>query len=181
MLSNLVESVPHASILLYKYHNHCKATPVCYKNRTFEDIKELSAKFKEAGAKKESAKLFKNCKKVPLLPTKGDVIEHVSVIPLHLSLWIGLQFLNIAEIVAVSLDIQVREANGLTSDGIIESYNKHCELEAEIQLINDDVAFTKEQIEIFLKQKRELKVTNLDTLRKIMDGLRKTLARMQKL
>ena len=76
--------------------------------------------------------------------------------PLHLSLGIGLQFLNIAENVAVSLDIQVRDANGLTSDGIIESYNKQCELEAEIQLINDDVAFTREQIEIFFKQKREI-------------------------
>ena len=90
-----------------------------------------------------------------MLLAKEDVIKHVSVIPLHLSLGIGLQFLNIAENVAVSLDVQVKEANGLTSDGIIESYNKQCELEAEIQLINDDVAFTKEQIKIFLKQKRQ--------------------------
>ena len=168
MLSNLVESVPHASILLYKYHNHGKTTPICYKNRTFEDIKGLSAEFKEAGAKKESAKLFKNCEKVPLLPAKGDVIEHVSVMPLHLSLAIGLQFLNTAENVAVSLDVQVREA-----DGIIESYNMQCELEAEIQLINDDVAFTKEQIEIFFKQKREIESDKPQHLEKDNGWLKK--------
>ena len=136
-------------------------------------IKGLSAEFKEAGAKKESAKLFKNCEKVPLLPAKGDVIEHVSVMPLHLSLGIGLQFLNTAENVAVSLDVQVRKANGLTSDGIIESYNMQCELEAEIQLINDDVAFTKEQIEIFFKQKREIESDKPQHLEKDNGWLKK--------
>ena len=111
-------------------------------------------------AQKESAKNYNNCEHVPLIPEKGSVLKHVSVMPLYLSLGIGLQFINIVENTAVSLDIEVREANGLSYDGIIESYNKQHFLEEEILSMNKEAEEISEQITLLQTQKQDLENEN---------------------
>ena len=76
--------------------------------------------------------------------------------PLHLSLGIGQQFINIVENGAVILDIEIRQANGLTSDGIIESYNKQHLLETEIHAANTELDNSHQHINTLKKPKSDI-------------------------
>ena len=114
--------------------------------------------FKESGAKRDSAKNYKNCENTPLISEKCTPISHVSVMPLHLSPGIGLQFINIVQNAAVSLDIEIRETNGLTSDGIIESYNKQHLFETEIKNTKMEVDEMNKQLSTLQKQKVDIEI-----------------------
>ena len=63
----------------------------------------------------QKSKHFENCKALPLVGTNGWVIDNVSVLPLHMVLGIWLRNLNTLEAIALSLDMQILEAKGNTS------------------------------------------------------------------
>ena len=56
--------------------------------------------------------------------------------PLHINLGLGLQLINIVEQSVVALDMEIGSANGLTSDHILEMYNKEQNIIKDI-LLND--------------------------------------------
>ena len=132
MLSNVSKGVLHSPVLFPKYANGGQISPTSFECRTLDSMSKSASEFQQSCAQKENAKHYKNCEHIPLIPEKDLLIKHVSVMLLHLSLGVGLQFINIVENAAVSLDVEIREANGLTSDGVIESYNKQHLLEEEI-------------------------------------------------
>ena len=145
-LSDTKQGSPHSPIILQRYLAPGTAPERKFARRMFENMREDAKKFKENGTKKESAKDFKNCENYPLIPATGEVLSSVSAMPLHISLGLGLQFLNIAENIAVSLDIDVRKENGLTSNLLIEAYNKEHSLVSEIADLTSQIQHTESEI-----------------------------------
>ena len=135
-------------------------SPTSFECRTIDSMSKSASEFQQSGAQKENAKHYKNCEHIPLIPEKDLLIKHVSGMPLHLSLGVGLQFINIVKNAAVSLDVEIREANGLTSDGVIESYNKQHLLEEEIMAATVQADEISEQVILLYKQKSELEAEN---------------------
>ena len=175
MLSNITKGVSHAPFLFQKYTNEGQNSPELLEDRTLERISELSSEFQLSGGKKETAKNYSNCEYIPLISEKGPLIKHVSVMLLHLSLGIGLQFINILENGAVTLDLEIRQANGLTSDGIIESYNKQHLL---LQTLNLTIVINTS---VPLKSKKvTLKMITHSTFQKKMASLKITVFQLKK-
>ena len=159
MLSDTKKGSPHSPIILQRYLAPGTSPERKFAIRTFENMREDAKKFKENGAKKESAKDFKNCENYPLIPATGEVLSDVSVMPLHISLGLGLQFLNIAENIAVSLDIDVRKENGLTSNGLIEAYNKEHSLVSEIADLTNQIQHTESEITTLEENRIDVKTS----------------------
>ena len=156
MLSNINKGVLHSPVLFQKYTNIGPISPELYENRMLENMSHLAMQFKESGDKKDNAKNYKNCENTHLISAKGTPVSHVSVMPLHLSRGIGLQFINIVENAAVSLDIEIiGNKNGLTSDGIIESYNKQRLFETE-KNAKMEVDEMNKQLTTLQKQKADI-------------------------
>ena len=78
---------------------------------------------------------FQNCEKLPLIQGEGSVLKHVSVMPLHLSLGIGLCLVNVASDLAKSIDRQIRNDSGLCSDVMAEALEHRDSLLEERQHI----------------------------------------------
>ena len=100
-LSDPCKGSPHSPVRLQRYLLPGVLPHVDYAVRTFESMTEMAVKFQENGARKETAKDYKSCEHVPLIPASGEILDSVSVMPLHISLGTGLQFLNITEKIAI--------------------------------------------------------------------------------
>ena len=174
MLANLSKRVPHSLVLFENYISSDQVTPKLFDSRTLEAISQMPTEYQQAGGKTDTAKQYKNGENMPLIPEKAPLINEVSVMPVHLSLGIWLQFINILEDAAVSLDIEIWEASGLTSDGVIESYNKQDQLEVEIQSASVELGDFKKNINFLQTQKRTLKLTIQSILLRRMGKLKTT-------
>ena len=120
----------------------------------------MAVKFQENGAKKETAKDYKSCEHVPFIPASGEILDSVSVMPLHISLGTGLQFLNITEKIVISLDIEVRQENGLASEGITEAYKKEHNLVMETEVLSEQIKQTISEISFLEESKDDLNRSN---------------------
>ena len=129
MLKYLVKGIPHAPITLAKYIQFENRVKI-FQERALDGIREETTQFKEQGCPRNRLKDFKNCDDLPLLPPEinGLVVDYFSVMPLHISLGLGLQFLDILEEHAVKLDSSIRDANSLTWEGVLELYSKQKEI-----------------------------------------------------
>ena len=77
-----------------------------------------------------------------------------------------MQFLNIAENIAVSLDIDVRKENGLTSNGLIEAYNKEHALVSEISDLTNQIQHTESEITTLEENRIDVKTSYLQHFEK---------------
>ena len=66
---------------------------------------EMAERYTTSGLPKEQVNQFENCGAKPIIKGIGPAIDHCSVMPLHLSLGIGLHLLNIAEGISTALDL----------------------------------------------------------------------------
>ena len=161
MLAQVVKGSPHSPVHLRKYlSDNSSNTATTFISRIFEGMTEMAKSFQKNGAKKNKQRNIKIVKNVPLIPAIGDIINNVSVMPLHISLGIGLQFLNIVENIAVALDIEVRKENGLTSDGVIEAFSKEHTIISEVEELSNQINIIKDEITSLKESKAEIRSSN---------------------
>ena len=65
-----------------------------------------------------------NCESKPIFRASGPVIESVSCMPLHLSLGLGKQTLEIVENEAIVLDKTIKEADGEACPELAEAFQR---------------------------------------------------------
>lgn len=132
-LNDISKGIPHAPYILPKYRNsstedaHNDIHKV-FPKRTLEDMRTQSTNFSSSGNKKDNVKNFQNCEGIPLITGEGPVINHMSVMPLHLSLGLGLQIVNITDNLTRSIDLTIREDCGKTSEDVTAALAKHEEI-----------------------------------------------------
>ena len=156
-LKDLEKGKPHTPWLLQHgattSHTCTKKFPV----RSFESILSDNDRFVKGGSVKSKANQFHNCESIPIYQTTGPVIDSVSCMPLHLSLGLGKQALELVESEAISLDKTIKEANGEASPELVEAFQKREELILECasleELLEDDneaINSTEEKFQSFL-------------------------------
>jgi len=155
-LNDISKGIPHAPYILPKYRNistegACKDFP----KRTLEGMDNQSKKIISSGKTKENVKNFQNCEGTPLLTDKGPVLNHMSVMPLHLSLGLGLQIVNIADDLASTIDLTIREDCGESTDDVTSALIKRADIleqRSRLQQQLDDLEQQSADIEIRIQE-----------------------------
>ena len=136
-------------------HTRTKKFPV----RSFESTLSDNDRFVKGGSVKSKANQFHNCESLPIYQATGPVIDSVSCMPLHLSLGLGEQALEVVESEAISLDDSIKEANEEASSELVEAFQKREELIVECanleELLEDDneaINSTEEKLQSFLAE-----------------------------
>lgn len=83
--------------------------------RTFQSICSDNEKFMHGGSVESKANQLHNCESRPIFQTAGPVLDSLSCMPLHLSLGLGKQVLDLVNNKANSLDNSIKEKNGTAS------------------------------------------------------------------
>ena len=158
-LKDLEKGKPHAPWLLQQgataSHTCTKKFPV----RSFESILSDNDRFVKGGSVKSKANQFHNCESTPIYLATGPVIDSVSCMPLHLSLGLGKQALELVESEAISLDNSIKEAKGEASPELVEAFQKREEsilecanLEELLENDNEAINSTEEKLQRFLAE-----------------------------
>lgn len=128
--------------------------------RSFESILSDNNRFVKGGSVKSKANQFHNCESLPIYQATGPVIDSVSCMPLHLSLGLGKQALELVESEAISLDNSIKEANGEASPELVEAFQKREELTVECANLeellegdNEAINSTEEKLRSFIAEK----------------------------
>ena len=108
-------------------------SPITAPARTMQGIFHDHAEFITAGSPKGKAAAFKNCERPCIIKGNGAVIHHISCMPLHISLGLGTQALDIIEAEALKLDRQVKEAEGKASNELTAAYARRRQLAEELK------------------------------------------------
>lgn len=132
---DLRRGCPHAPITLERYRQRDVRSEKTFPPRTLNSMHNQAVKFAQSGQPQSKVSNFQNCEKLPLIQGEGSVLKHVSVMPLHLSLGIGLCLVNVASDLAKSIDRQIRNDSGLCSDVIAEALEHRDSLLEERQHI----------------------------------------------
>lgn len=121
-LSDLQKGIPHAPIILHRYK---KDVDECtFSQRSFSGMLDDHQKFVDSGRERSKVSQYNNCEYPPILNASGPVINTMSVMPLHISLGLGLQLVNLCQEAAIALDIKILESKGLISDIVAKAYIK---------------------------------------------------------
>ena len=158
-LKDLEKGKPHTPWLLQygatASDTHTKKFPV----RSFESILSDNNRFVKGGSVKSKANQFHNCESLPIYQATGPVIDSVSCMPLHLSLGLGKQALELVESEAISLDNSIKEANGEASPELVEAFQKREELTVECANLeellegdNEAINSTEEKLRSFIAE-----------------------------
>ena len=103
------------------HYDHRQLEEKTFTSRTVDGMAAMADMYATSGLPKGQVSKFQNCEGKPLISAKGPVIDHVSVMPLHLSLGLGLQLIDIAEDIASALDLQIRKNNGLSTHEVTDT------------------------------------------------------------
>ena len=105
-----------------------------------------------SGLPKGQVSKFQNCEGKPLISAKGPVIDRVSVMPLHLSLGLGLQLIDIAEDIASALDLQIQEDNGLSTHEVTDTMENFESLQQQQMKLEEELILLKAAAEQLQQQ-----------------------------
>ena len=124
--------------------------------RTFELCEAKHKEYKEKldARGKAEAKEYQNCINKPLI-TGGYVIDTISTTPLHISLGLGLHFLNAIEKEAIKLDKLIKEMEGCY-DGFESSFQRKKEILVSCQAVKTKIEKVEEKISHVKERKKEL-------------------------
>ena len=156
-IKDLEKGKPHTPWLLQKSStaNNTKQFSV----RSFESISTDNEEFLNGGAVKSKANQFHNCESRPIFHAAGPVIESVSCMPLHLSLGLGKQALELVENEAISLDNNIKEANGETCPEMTEALQRRESLilqssqqQEQLDEINEAIKSAENTLQGFLTE-----------------------------
>ena len=162
MLSDVAKGVPHAAHVLPKYQKFTDGRAVVLPPdddflRTFDRCKEQNDKYEQQkveNAKKADAINFDSCEHAPLL-TGGHVIDTVSTTPLHISLGLGHQALNVVEGEAIELDNEIKKREG-KYDAFSIVFDRKKEILKNCQNINEKIEEVDEKIDHVVERKKEI-------------------------
>ena len=107
-----------------------------------------------AAGQKAEPKLFENCINKPLV-TGGKIMDTFSTTPLHVSLGLGQQLLNVIENEAIELDKEVFENEG-QFEAFLSSYERQNEILGQCQTIKDKIEKVDDKINIVIEKKKEI-------------------------
>ena len=116
-------AIPQSKILKRANRKH-PGTSKHFPQRTFQSICSNNEKFMHGGSVKSKANQFHNCESRPIFQAAGPVLDSVSCMPLHLSLGLGKQVLDLVENEAISLDNSIKEKNGTASPELAEAFKQ---------------------------------------------------------
>ena len=157
-IKDLQRGKPHTPRLLNSTSNgnHLKQ----FSPRTFESMSSDNKDLVNGGSVKAKANRFHNCESKPIFRAYGPVIESVSCMPLHLSLGLGKQALEIVENEAVVLEKTIKEANGEACQELaeafqrIETLNLEClQQHQQLEEINEAISNAEDVLQSFLNEK----------------------------
>ena len=118
-------------------HNQKKGVPDSaeentYTPRLFSELFQHSTEYASdtTTAARDKAKKHKNCEATPLVKLEGKVADSLSCMPLHLSLGLGYQALQLLEKEAQRLDDKIKSARGEGTDTLRKLFAKQDNLEA---------------------------------------------------
>ena len=120
-IKDLEKGKPHTPWLL---REGSSGTSTHFSQRTFQSICSDNEKFMHGGSVKSKANQFHNCENRPIFQAAGPVLDSVSCMPLHLSLGLGKQVLDLVENEAISLDNSIKEKNGTASPELAEAFKQ---------------------------------------------------------
>ena len=86
--------------------------------------------------------------------------------PLDVNLVLGLQLINIVEQSVVALDVEIWSANGLTSDHILEMYNKEQNINKDIVLNDIQLADITNNSETLEQQIKDIRLESPESFSK---------------
>ena len=133
--------------------------------RTYEGCISSNESYVSSGETNVPA--FNNCKNTPLNRDEGTVIDSVSSTPLHVSLGVGLDNVNVIEKMVVDFDKQVKEAEGKTTENVTALMEQRGELLTEIQDLNDREANFVQQASDLEEQEADLKIQQPQHFQKV--------------
>ena len=152
-IKDLQRGKPHTPGLLNSTSNgnHLKQ----FSPRTFESMSSDNKDFVNGGSVKAKANRFHNSESKPIFRAYGPVIESVSCMPLHLSLGLRKQALEIVENEAIVLDKTIGEACQELAEAFqriktlnLEYLQKHQQLEE----INEAISNAEDVLQLFLNE-----------------------------
>ena len=151
---------PHAASVLPKYEQQAGEQREFLRDdesflRTFDGCAKKHAEYVASGRKKENAKDYHNCINAPLLTGPDTTIDKISASPLHISLGLGLQVLNIIENTAINLDKEIKSAQGeyVAFDAVFKHQK---EILKKCQTLNSKIETVKDKITQAKKKKIEI-------------------------
>lgn len=153
-IKDLMKGKPHTPYLLEK-GSTMKQFPV----RSFESITSDNEEYVKSGSVKSKANQFHNCESSPIFHAAGPVIDSVSCMPLHLSLGLGKQALELVESEAISIDKVIKEANGEACPEMTEAFQRRealtqecSDLKEKLDEINEAVNSADDTLQRFLTE-----------------------------
>ena len=154
------KSKPHALHILPKYqdrtNNRSKVLPDDDDFlRTFDGCHAKHAEFVAAGGDKKHAQKFNNCVNAPLIKGQEFTVDTISTSPLHISLGLGLQLLNIVENDAIALDTEIKSAQG-DYTAFKSVYNHQKDILKKCQALNSKIEGIQTKISDAKKSKIEI-------------------------
>ena len=159
-IKDLQRGKPHTPGLLNSTSNgnHLKQ----FSPRTFESMSSDNKDFVNGGSVKAKANRFHNCESKPIFRAYGPIIESVSCMPLHLSLGLRKQALEIVENEAIVLDKTIGEACQELAEACqelaeafqrIETLNLEClQQHQQLEEINEAISNAENVLQSFLNE-----------------------------
>ena len=101
-----------------------------------------------------------NCIRPLLNWVAGPIIESVSTTPLHITLGLGHQNVNIIENMALALDTEVKAADGATSDELNALFTKRGAILRDAENLVEELADAEREIQECVEREDEIKTNN---------------------
>lgn len=156
-IKDLEKGKPHTPWILNSTSNGHHLTQ--FSPRTFESMSSDNRDFVNGGSVKAKANRCHNCESKPIFHASGPVIESVSCMPLHLSLGLGKQALEIVENEAIVLDKTIKQADGEACPELTEAFQRRETLNLEclqqhqqLEEINEAISNAEDVLQSFLNE-----------------------------
>ncbi|XP_072016284.1 uncharacterized protein [Amphiura filiformis] len=158
--TDMPKSVPHAMHIFPKYQDKTQGRSKVLPDdsdflRTFDACHVKYEEYVAAGENKKHAQKFNNCIHPPLIRGPEFTVDTISTSPLHISLGLGLQVLNIVENTAIALDQEVKEAHGDYSP-FETVFNHEKVILKKCQNLNNKIEGIQEKISVAKKNKIDI-------------------------
>ena len=150
-ISNVVKGEPHTPTPLKKYEG-LSSQPKQFQERTFESIYRNNQTFVADGSVKSKVSHYNNCQHSAIFKGKGPILDSVSCMPLHLSLGLGKQAVDLIEREAIKLDNSMKEANGEGTSALKDAMVVRKSYEVQITQLAEEVNLAQQELKTFLEE-----------------------------
>ena len=155
-IKDLVKGTPHTPWLL---QNTSSNSQTKFTVRTFESMLSDNERYVKSGAVKAKAYQYHNCESKPIFQAAGPVLKSVSCMPLHLSLGLGKQALELIEKEAIAIDNSIKDANGEADNDLSEAITEQenllqacSELQQKMDMMEQAANASVEQLQQFVTE-----------------------------